>query len=131
AEIGPSLRPLGDPELIRAVCARVPELGPASSFGWMQTATAPAPDTRVGVLADADRPEVAELLDAAFPRSYARPGDPGVRPWVGGGTGGGGGGGAGGRGGGGGSPGRPMPGARRRSGSSPAWPPARRPEARD
>ena len=83
AEIGPSLRPLGDPELIRAVCARVPELGPPSSFGWMQTATAPAPDTRVGVLADADRPEVTELLDAAFPRSYARPGDPGVRRWWG------------------------------------------------
>lgn len=83
AEVGPSLRPLGDPQLIRAVCERVPGLGPASAFGWMQTDTAPAPDGRAGVLGDADRPEVADLLDAAFPGSYARPGAPGVRRWWG------------------------------------------------
>ena len=83
AEVSPSLRPLGDPELIAEVSERMPELGTARSFGWMQTDTAPAPDERAGVVAAADLTEVADLLDAAFPASYARPGLAGVRRWWG------------------------------------------------
>ncbi|MEV4298862.1 GNAT family N-acetyltransferase [Microbispora rosea] len=100
AECGPSYRPLGDARLIERVVEAAPELELAGHFSWMGTeklapprleVTSPAV-TSTGVagtegaaswLADSAAPEVAELLAAANPGSYAVPGLPRVRRWAG------------------------------------------------
>jgi GNAT superfamily N-acetyltransferase len=85
-EVGPTYRPLGDRELIGALVAALPQLVPASTFGWMYC---PGPRTARPVhaaahwLPDAALPEVAALLAAAFPSSYAKPGVAGVECWAG------------------------------------------------
>ncbi|GAB3896123.1 GNAT family N-acetyltransferase [Microbispora bryophytorum] len=100
AEAGPSYRPLGDAALIEQVVAAVPELEPAVGFSWMgteklapprQEATGPEVIGAEGAyregtaswLADSAAPEVAALLAAANPGSYAVPGLPRVRRWAG------------------------------------------------
>lgn len=80
---GPDHRPFGDEDLVAAVAERLPELTMAGTFGWMDTAvhvraTRPYP---VAWLPGDDG--VRELLDAAFPASYARPGGDGVHRWAG------------------------------------------------
>lgn len=93
--VGRSYRPIGDRELIHAVHAALPwQLQLAANFGWMEgsrgcavvpgaigadEAGAPAP----GWLTAADGDEIAALLDAAFPDSYAHPSRPGVQRWFG------------------------------------------------
>ncbi|TQS29491.1 GNAT family N-acetyltransferase [Microbispora sp. KK1-11] len=95
AEAGPSYRPLGDAELIEQVVEAVPELEPAVRFSWMGTEKLAPPRQEVtgqevtgreGAacwLADSAAPEVAALLAAANPGSYAVPGLPRVRRWAG------------------------------------------------
>ncbi|MEU7878981.1 GNAT family N-acetyltransferase [Microbispora bryophytorum] len=100
AEAGPSYRPLGDAPLIEQVVAAVPELEPAVGFSWMGTeklapprqevtvsertgAEATYPEGSASWLADSAAPEVAALLAAANPGSYAVPGLPRVRRWAG------------------------------------------------
>ncbi|MEU8277070.1 GNAT family N-acetyltransferase [Microbispora bryophytorum] len=95
AEAGPSYRPLGDAALIEQVVAAVPELEPAVGFSWMGTEKLAPPRQEVTVsegtypegsaswLADSAAPEVAALLAAANPGSYAVPGLPRVRRWAG------------------------------------------------
>ncbi|MFI9574145.1 GNAT family N-acetyltransferase [Microbispora rosea] len=100
AECGPSYRPLGDAQLIERVVEAAPELELAGHFSWMGTEKLAPPRgeassaevTSPGVtglegaaswLADSAAPEVAALLAAANPGSYAVPGLPRVRRWAG------------------------------------------------
>ncbi|KAB8189065.1 GNAT family N-acetyltransferase [Nonomuraea phyllanthi] len=89
AEMGPSYRPFGERELVREVAARLPGVRPAGRFSWMSLSgaaqeRAPAAVAgEVGWLAkDADA-QVAALLAAEAPDSYAVPGLPGVSRWAG------------------------------------------------
>jgi len=81
--VGPTFRTLGDEALIAAVAQRVPGMEMVARFGWMQV-TRPVPATGLG---DprwlAGTSGVAELLEDAFPESYAWPGGSGVRRWAG------------------------------------------------
>ncbi|GIH61805.1 GNAT family N-acetyltransferase [Microbispora siamensis] len=94
AEAGPSYRPLGDAALIEQVVQAAPELELAGHFSWMGTEKLAPPrqetsqettSREVGAswLAESAAPEVAELLAAANPGSYAVPGLPRVRRWAG------------------------------------------------
>ncbi|WP_182876784.1 GNAT family N-acetyltransferase [Microbispora sp. H10670] len=101
AEAGPSFRPLGEAALMEEVVRAAPELEPVGHFTWMVTeklapprAGAPgladrapegAPDgsSEAAWLEPGEEREVAALLAAAHPRSYAVPGLPGVRRWAG------------------------------------------------
>nr|WP_225311492.1 hypothetical protein [Microbispora cellulosiformans] len=101
AEAGPSFRPLGEAALLEEVVRAAPELELAGHFTWMTAEKlarprAGAPDpaqgasagawsigAEAGWLEPADDPEVAALLAAAHPHSYAVPGLPGVRRWAG------------------------------------------------
>ncbi|MGI5488564.1 GNAT family N-acetyltransferase [Microtetraspora malaysiensis] len=87
AEAGPTYRPLGDAELVRAVSAGVEGLTEAVGFSWMVTRSAPPPQPVGGGEAgwlgpDAD-PEIAALLAGANPSSYAVPGIDRVSRWAG------------------------------------------------
>jgi GNAT superfamily N-acetyltransferase len=53
-------------------------------FLWTSTPPGPQPgEERVVRLTDADLPELTALVDAAYPQSTARPGDPRVVDWYG------------------------------------------------
>lgn len=103
--VGPTFRPFGERDLLRAVVAGIPALALVADFDWMQTTHPPQPEQpphggqAAGVsgptepqeagggarwLVAADAQEVAALLDEAFPASYAYPGraGPGER-WAG------------------------------------------------
>ncbi|WP_067126881.1 GNAT family N-acetyltransferase [Microtetraspora malaysiensis] len=92
AEAGPTYRPLGDAELVRAVSAGVEGMTEAVGFSWMVTRSAPPPpppwpESAGGGAAgwlgpDAD-PEIAALLAGANPSSYAVPGIDRVSRWAG------------------------------------------------
>ncbi|MEU8195149.1 GNAT family N-acetyltransferase [Microbispora amethystogenes] len=105
AEAGPAFRPLGEATLLEEVVRAAPELELAGHFTWMTAEKlapprADAPDVAARApgrssagarpvaaeaawLEPAEEPEVAALLAAAHPRSYAVPGLPGVRRWAG------------------------------------------------
>ncbi|OPG07945.1 GNAT family N-acetyltransferase [Microbispora sp. GKU 823] len=94
AEAGPSYRPLGDAALIEQVVEAAPELELAGRFSWMGTEKLAPPrqetsrevagqEGAASWLAESAAPEVAELLAAANPGSYAVPGLPPVRRWAG------------------------------------------------
>ncbi|HWD79298.1 MAG TPA: GNAT family N-acetyltransferase [Kribbella sp.] len=80
AEAGPTYRPFGDEELIRALAERVPGLRFSAAFGWMDADQVPDVTTSATWL-DGDS-GVEELLSEASPSSYAWPGHPGVRRWA-------------------------------------------------
>lgn len=91
AEVGPTFRPIGDSTLIDALVHGIPALMHRGTFGWMDR-RAPDPlraDCRPQDpgksewLAPTELPGVDALLDAAFPKAYARPGTPGVQRWAG------------------------------------------------
>lgn len=84
-EVGGSYRPLGEESLVLAVVGAVPELELVDRFFWMETASASGrlPRQPARWLTEADDEDIGSLLDAAFPRSYARPGVAGVRRWAG------------------------------------------------
>ncbi|WP_377270223.1 GNAT family N-acetyltransferase [Peterkaempfera sp. SMS 1(5)a] len=85
AEVGPTYRPLGRPEVIDALVADHPDLMAGRTFGWMdrtEPMTAPQPGP-AGWLGEAELPEATALLRAGFPDSDAMPGDPGVQRWAG------------------------------------------------
>ena len=90
-EAGPSFRPIGDEALITGLSQAVDQLAVAGRFAWMDV-TAPVPAPAQGDprwlgdphwLGDDEVGEVTELIDTAFPDSYARPGGNGVRRWAG------------------------------------------------
>ncbi|GAA3262216.1 GNAT family N-acetyltransferase [Nonomuraea helvata] len=84
AELGPSYRPFGERELVGEVTAKLDGLEPAGTFSWMSLSALqrPAPDG-VGWLEPAADAEVAALLAADAPDSYAVPGWAGVSRWAG------------------------------------------------
>lgn len=86
AEVGPSYRPLGDRELMGRLTAAMPALVPAAAFGWMHysrpAGLRPDPGSAHWLPDDA-LPEVAALLTASLPGSYAKPGVAGVECWAG------------------------------------------------
>ncbi|MEO3889996.1 GNAT family N-acetyltransferase [Nonomuraea sp. B5E05] len=90
AELGPSYRPLGEAALMREVTGRLDGLEVAGRFSWMSLDTDVAgtdgtdgDDGGVGWLEDDDIAQVAALLAAEAPSSYAVPGLAGVRRWAG------------------------------------------------
>lgn len=104
AELGPHYRPFGEAELVRDVLAEVEGLEVAGGFSWMTLDGPPAralaldaapdgqdgPGSPAGASGEAVRwlgpeahGEVAALLAAGAPESYAVPGAPGVRRWAG------------------------------------------------
>ncbi|GAA1591444.1 hypothetical protein GCM10009828_015370 [Actinoplanes couchii] len=98
AGTGETFRPFGTEELITEVVARLPELEVSARFAWMETTTPvkspptktstksptePGNEEKPGWLEAGAAPEIVELIEAAYPESYARPGDPDVRRWAG------------------------------------------------
>ncbi|MFG2077059.1 FR47-like protein [Nonomuraea maritima] len=85
-ELGPRFRPFGERGLMQEVTAKLDgDVLSSGTFSWMSLpagALAAAPDDGVGWLEGAEA-EVAALLAADAPDSYARPGEPGVRRWAG------------------------------------------------
>ncbi|MCF6476903.1 GNAT family N-acetyltransferase [Nonomuraea sp. MG754425] len=85
-ELGTAYRPLGEVGLMREVTARVAGIGESAVFSWMSL-PGPAPSGTSGhgvewLRAGADA-EVAALLAADAPHSYALPGAVGVSRWAG------------------------------------------------
>jgi len=80
-------RPVADESLIDALAERVDGFEVVARIGWMDTTGPAAALVRApGVprwLMDAEIPEVAALLAAEHPDSWARPGGSGVRRWAG------------------------------------------------
>ncbi|MFF4779170.1 GNAT family N-acetyltransferase [Microtetraspora fusca] len=89
AEAGPTYRPFGDAELVRAISAGVEGLTEAVGFSWMVTRSAPPPrgeaagGGEAGWLGARADPEIATLLAGANPSSYAVPGVERVSRWAG------------------------------------------------
>ncbi|MEV5322926.1 GNAT family N-acetyltransferase [Nonomuraea sp. N2-4H] len=92
AELGPTYRPWGEAGLLAEVTARVDGLAERGRFSWMSLPAAAAESlpaavvdggAQVGWLQAAEEAEVAELLAADAPHSYAVPGGSGVRRWAG------------------------------------------------
>ncbi|TYB47534.1 GNAT family N-acetyltransferase [Nonomuraea sp. PA05] len=84
-ELGASYRPLGEVELMRRVAGKVDGVREAAEFSWMSLSTLPDEDDgAVGWLdGEAAAGEVAGLLAADAPHSYAVPGAAGVSRWAG------------------------------------------------
>lgn len=82
AEVGPTYRVLGTATLVEQLVARRPGLEPTPVFWWMQTDRPPPPPGPATTWDVADV-EVAAVLRAANPGSYAWPGGSGVRRWAG------------------------------------------------
>ncbi|MER6951213.1 GNAT family N-acetyltransferase [Nonomuraea sp. NPDC000554] len=100
AEVGPTFRPFGEAGLMAEVAAEFDGVEVAGGFSWMSLGVLPAPadvpaaapagvavdETGGGVVGwlggDADA-EVAALLAAGAPDSYAVPGAAGVSRWAG------------------------------------------------
>lgn len=90
-ELGPHFRPFGERGLMQEVTAKLDgEVLSSGTFSWMSLPAGAlsgglsggAPADGVGWLEGADA-EVAALLAADAPGSYAKPGEPGVRRWAG------------------------------------------------
>jgi ribosomal protein S18 acetylase RimI-like enzyme len=83
------IRVLGDSGLIAALGAIQPDLVVSEEFGWLQVSgdrlakPERMPDQPASWLPAAVEHEVADLLNAHFPASYAKPGVPGVHRWAG------------------------------------------------
>jgi GNAT superfamily N-acetyltransferase len=94
--VGPTFRPLGDPDVIAAVVAGIPELRAVAAFGWMDSRS-PAPERPAAStsapagagaapaswLPDAELADVIALMKVSFPESDAQPGGSGVERWAG------------------------------------------------
>jgi GNAT superfamily N-acetyltransferase len=84
-EAGPTFRPIGDEALIAALADAVEPLTMVGRFAWMEV-TAQVPATGAGGpywLAEAELDEATDLIDQAFPDSFARPRGNGVHRWAG------------------------------------------------
>ncbi|NUP79528.1 MAG: hypothetical protein HOV96_18485, partial [Nonomuraea sp.] len=72
AELGPTYRPFGERDLLHRVVAGVDGLKVAGEFSWMTLERPPSPPPPgAGWLGDAAVPEIAALLAADAPSSYA------------------------------------------------------------
>ncbi|MGN9845813.1 GNAT family N-acetyltransferase [Nonomuraea sp. H19] len=82
-ELGTSFRPFGDRDLLRYVTGEVDGLEAGGEFTWMSLEEAVPGGDGVAWLAGGAEAEVAALLAADAPESYAVPGVAGVRRWAG------------------------------------------------
>ncbi|MEV5893839.1 GNAT family N-acetyltransferase [Nonomuraea fuscirosea] len=84
-ELGPAYRPLGEVELMSEVTAKLDGVRERGRFSWMSLPAAPtsALGDGVGWVEAKAEAEVAALLAAAAPHSYAVPGAAGVNRWAG------------------------------------------------
>jgi len=83
--LGPSFEVIGDPPLIASLLGRLGWLEPYSFFAWMDSTRRPRHERLHSVrwLAQREWKAAQEVLVAASPSYYARPGQPGIRRWAG------------------------------------------------
>ncbi|GAA0575619.1 hypothetical protein GCM10010172_70450 [Paractinoplanes ferrugineus] len=82
-DVGPTYRPVGSEQLVVEVAALVPELTVAGRFAWMDVAGQVDRKQAGRWLFEDELTDVTALIDAYFPKSYARPGGSGVHRWAG------------------------------------------------
>jgi ribosomal protein S18 acetylase RimI-like enzyme len=83
--IGPTYALIGDPLLMAALLANITWLEPRGFFGWMDCIRRPAcrPVHEARWLSRQEWSAADQLLRVAYPKSFARPGVPGVSRWAG------------------------------------------------
>jgi hypothetical protein len=83
--LGPSYAVIGDPPLMTALLARIPWLEPRGFFGWVDCIRRPVcrPVHDARWLSRQEWPAADQVLSVAYPKSFARPGAPGVSRWAG------------------------------------------------
>jgi hypothetical protein len=83
--IGPSYAVIGDPLLMTALLGRVSWLEPRGFFGWMDCIRRPTcrPIHQARWLSRQEWSAADRLLSLSYPKSFARPGLPGVSRWAG------------------------------------------------
>jgi ribosomal protein S18 acetylase RimI-like enzyme len=83
--LGPSYLVIGDPPLMVALLARISWLEPRGFFGWMDCIRRPLcrPVHEARWLSRQEWNAADHVLSVAYPKSFARPGVPGVSRWAG------------------------------------------------
>ncbi len=83
--LGPSYAVVGDPPLMTELLARISWLEPRGFFGWMDCIRRPVcrPVHNARWLSRQEWPAADQVLSVAYPKSFARPGVPGVSRWAG------------------------------------------------
>jgi FR47-like protein len=83
--LSPSYLLLGDPSLMSVLLARIDSLEPRGLFGWMDCIRRPLcqPVHQARWLSRQEWGAADQLLKIAYPKSFARPGVPGVSRWAG------------------------------------------------
>ncbi|HEY2314106.1 MAG TPA: hypothetical protein VGH96_10880 [Streptosporangiaceae bacterium] len=83
--LGPSYLVIGDPPLMNVLLARISTLEPRGFFGWMDCIRRPlcTPVHKARWLSRQEWRAADQLLTVAYPKSFARPGVPGVSRWAG------------------------------------------------
>lgn len=83
--IGPTYVLIGDPPLMTSLLARITWLEPRGFFGWMDFIRRPScrPVHQARWLSRQEWSAANQLLNVAYPKSFARPGVPGVTRWAG------------------------------------------------
>jgi ribosomal protein S18 acetylase RimI-like enzyme len=83
--LGPSYALIGDPPLMTALLARITWLEPRGFFGWMDCIRRPPcrPVHQARWLSRLEWRAADQVLSLAYPKSFARPGVPGVSRWAG------------------------------------------------
>jgi ribosomal protein S18 acetylase RimI-like enzyme len=83
--LGPSYSVIGDPPLMETMLARINSLEPRGFFGWMDCIRRPLcrPVHKARWLSRQEWRAADQVLTVAYPRSFARPGVPGVSRWAG------------------------------------------------
>jgi ribosomal protein S18 acetylase RimI-like enzyme len=83
--LGPSYALIGDPPLMTGLLARISWLEPRGFFGWIDCIRRPPcrPMHQARWLSRQEWSAADQLLSVAYPKSFARPGLPGVSRWAG------------------------------------------------
>jgi len=83
--LGPSYAVIGDPPVMSAILACITALEPRGYFGWLDCIRRPLcrPVHKARWLSRQEWGAADEVLSVAYPKSFARPGVPGVRRWAG------------------------------------------------
>jgi ribosomal protein S18 acetylase RimI-like enzyme len=83
--VGSSYVLIGDPPLMTALLARITWLEPRGFFGWMDSIRRPScrPVHQARWLSRQEWGAADQVLTVAYPKSFARPGVPGVSRWAG------------------------------------------------
>jgi ribosomal protein S18 acetylase RimI-like enzyme len=83
--LGPSYLVIGDPPLMAELLAHISRLEPRGFFGWMDCIRRPPcrPTHQARWLSRQEWGAADQVLTVAYPKSFARPGVPGVSRWAG------------------------------------------------